>query len=54
MEVIEIAGREFAVLEHVEVQNSVTVPLLDIRMMDDLRERELAAQSAARWKEVGI
>lgn len=54
MEVIEIAGREFAVLEHVELQNSVTVPLLDIHMMDDLRERELAVQSAARWKEVGI
>lgn len=54
MEVIEIAGREFAVLEHVELQNSVTVPLLDIHMMDDQRERKLAAHSTARWKEVGI
>ena len=54
MEIIKISGRKFTVLEYIEFQNSVTIPLLDIRMMDERRDRELADQSAARWKEVGL
>ncbi len=41
METYKIADREFPVLEMFDV-NGHSTPLLDIRMMSDERERELA------------
>ncbi len=41
METYKIANREFPVLEILNV-NGHSIPLLDIRMMSDERERELA------------
>lgn len=52
METMEICGRKFDILDHVIVDGAMTVPVLNIRMMDDQRERELAAMSAAAWKGV--
>lgn len=54
METVKIDKYEFDVLDHVNLENSITIPLLNIRMMDDQRERELAAQSAAKWKGSGV
>ncbi len=51
METVKIGSREFDVIEHVTLVDSVTVPLLDIHMMDERRERELAAKSAIAWWE---
>lgn len=41
MEIYKIANREFPVLETLNVHGH-SIPLLDIRMMSDERERELA------------
>lgn len=54
LKTMKIAGRDFAVLGHVTLQNSITVPLLNIPMMDDRRERELSDLNAARWKVVVV
>ena len=51
METMKIGSQEFAVLGYVTLKDCVTAPLLNIRMMDDQREKELAAQSAEKWKE---
>lgn len=51
---INIGSREVKALDIMSVRGYGTVPILNIRMMDERRERELAAQSAARWKEVCI
>lgn len=46
METIKIAGREYPVQGAVTV-NSQPIPLLNIRMMSDERERELARRKEA-------
>lgn len=51
---MNIGSRDAEVLDIMSVRGYGTVPLMNIRMMDERRERELAAQSAARWKEVGL
>ena len=46
METLKIAGREFPVLEAVAVNGQI-IPLLNIRMMSDERERELSRRKEA-------
>lgn len=41
----------YPVIGHVETKIFGVVPILNIRMMDDEREKELGALSAAKWKE---
>ncbi len=48
---MNIGSREAEVLGLMIVRGYGTVPLLDIHMMSEQRERELAAQSAAARKE---
>lgn len=44
METMKIGSREYPVLETVTV-NGHTIPLLNIRMMSDKRERELGRKA---------
>lgn len=46
MKTYKIAGREFPVLETVAVNGQI-IPVLNIRMMSDERERELARRKRA-------
>ena len=46
METMKIAGRDYPVLGIVTV-NGQSIPLVNIRMMSDERERELARRKAA-------
>lgn len=39
----------FPVLGYVQTEEYGRLPVLDIPMMDDSREKELGAQSAGRW-----
>lgn len=41
----------YPVIGHVETKIFGVVPILDIPMMNDEREKELGAMSAAKWKE---
>lgn len=53
MKTVAIQGREFPIVGFVQIEGqNYHVPLLDIRMMSDEREKELGAQSAAAWKKV--
>jgi len=47
METYKVAGREYQVLELVNVKGQL-IPLLDIRVMSDERERELAQKGELR------
>ena len=51
VETYKILDREYPVVGYVSTPQTGTLPLLNIRMMSDERERELGAQSAAKWKE---
>lgn len=51
---MNIGSRDAEVLDIMSVRGYGAVPLLNIRMMDERRERELAAQSAAKWKGPGV
>ena len=44
METMKIGSREFDVLGYINLKSSITAPILNIRMMDNQRELELAAQ----------
>lgn len=48
-ETMKISNKEFEILGYVSLKGSITAPLLNIRTMDDQRERELAEQSADAW-----
>lgn len=41
---------KYPVIGHVETKIFGVVPILDVPMMDDEREKELGAMSAAKWK----
>lgn len=41
----------YPVTGYIETKAFGVLPILNIRMMDDKREKELGAMSAAKWKE---
>lgn len=48
---MNISSREAEVLDLISSRGYGAVPLLNIPMMGEQRERELAAQSSSAWKE---
>lgn len=43
----------YPVIGHIETEAYGPVPILNIRMMSDEREKELGAMVANKWKEAG-
>ena len=51
MDTMTIQGQNYPVQKYIRIKPlGWKVPVLNIRMMSDERERELGAQSADKWK----